>query len=131
MRRLERVLAVEEGHYEEVAHRFDRGFGPGRGSALRRAPDARQLSGQIPHLSKEIEKGFTGLKNLYKRFLEEGKQSGELDGSVSTDAITEIIFNSMLGAAVVFSANTSSAGLDKSVNSLIDYLECLKQTPQL
>ncbi len=86
-----------------------------------------ELSDQIPHLSKEIEKGFIGLKNLYKRFLDEGKHSGELDKNVDTDAITEMIFNSMLGASVIYNANKSTAGLDKSVNSLIEYLEQLKQ----
>ena len=86
-----------------------------------------ELSDQIPHLSKEIEKGFIGLKNLYKRFLDEGKHSGELDKNVNTDAITEMIFNSMLGASVIYNANKSTAGLDKSLNSLIDYLEQLKQ----
>jgi AcrR family transcriptional regulator len=90
---------------------------------------AVELSDQIPHLSKEIEKGFVGLKNLYKRFLDEGKESGELNRNVNTDAITEMIFNSMLGASVVFNANKSQTGLDKAVNSLIDYLEQLKQVP--
>ena len=90
---------------------------------------AVELSDQIPHLSKEIEKGFIGLKNLYKRFLDEGKESGELNRNVNTDAITEMIFNSMLGASVVFNANKSQTGLDKAVNSLIDYLEQLKQAP--
>ena len=86
-----------------------------------------ELSDQIPHLSKEIEKGFIGLKNLYKRFLDEGKHSGELDKNVDTDAITEMIFNSMLGASVIYNANKSTAGLDKSVDSLVDFLEQLKQ----
>ncbi len=86
-----------------------------------------ELSDQIPHLSKEIEKGFIGLKNLYKRFLDEGKESGELNNNVDTDAVTEMIFNSMLGASVIYNANKSTAGLDKSVNSLIEYLNRLKQ----
>jgi TetR/AcrR family transcriptional repressor of nem operon len=86
-----------------------------------------ELSDQIPHLSKEIEKGFIGLKNLYKRFLDEGKHSGELGKNVNTDAITEMIFNSMLGASVIYNANKSTAGLDKSVDSLIEYLKQLKQ----
>ena len=88
-----------------------------------------ELSDQIPHLSKEIEKGFIGLKNLYKRFLDEGRESGELNQNVDTDAITEMIFNSMLGASVIYNANKSTAGLDKSVDSLIDFLEHLKQSP--
>ncbi len=88
---------------------------------------AVELSDQIPHLSKEIEKGFIGLKNLYKRFLDEGKQSGELNGTVNTDIITEMIFNSMLGASVIFNSNKSTSGLDKSVDSLIEYLNQLKR----
>ena len=90
---------------------------------------AVELSDPIPHLSKEIEKGFIGLKNLYKRFLDEGKQSGELNGNVNTDIITEMIFNSMLGASVIFNSNKSTSGLDKSVDSLIDYLGQLKKSP--
>lgn len=88
---------------------------------------AVELSDQRPHLSKEIEKGFTGLKNMIQRFLDQGKQSGEIGKEVNTEAITEMLFNSMLGASVTFSANKSTAGLDKSVNALIDYLEQLRQ----
>jgi AcrR family transcriptional regulator len=88
---------------------------------------AVELSDQRPHLSKEIEKGFTGLKNMIQRFLDQGKQSGEIGKEVDTEAITEMLFNSMLGASVTFSANKSTAGLNKSVNSLIDYLEQLRR----
>ena len=88
---------------------------------------AVELSDQRPHLSKEIEKGFVGLKGMYKRLLDEGKENGELGEHVNTDAITEIIFTSMLGASVIYNSNKSTKGLDKSVDSLIDYLEQLKQ----
>jgi AcrR family transcriptional regulator len=88
---------------------------------------AVELSDQRPHLSKEIEKGFVGLKNMFKRLLEQGKESGELGKDADTDAITEMIFSSMLGASVAYNANKSTSGLDKSVNSLIDYLEQLRQ----
>ncbi|MGD8523751.1 MAG: TetR/AcrR family transcriptional regulator [Desulfobacterales bacterium] len=90
---------------------------------------AVELSDQRPHLSKEIEKGFAGLKNMIKRLLDQGKQSGELGENVNTGVITEMIFNSILGASVSFSANKSTEGLDKSVNSLIDYIEQLRQAP--
>ena len=88
---------------------------------------AVELSNQRPHLSKEIEKGFTGLKNMIQRYLDQGKQSGELKKDVNTGVITEIIFNSILGASVSFSANKSTEALDKSVNSLIGYLEQLRR----
>jgi TetR/AcrR family transcriptional repressor of nem operon len=88
---------------------------------------AVELSDQRPHLSEEIEKGFRGLKNMIQRFLDQGKQWGEIAKEVNTEAITEMLFNSMLGASVTFRANKSTTALDKSVNSLIDYLEQLKQ----
>ena len=88
---------------------------------------AVELSDQRPHLSKEIEKGFTGLKNMIQRLLDQGKQSGEFKEDVNTGVITEIIFNSILGASVSFSANKSTESLDKSVNSLIDYIEQLRR----
>ena len=85
-----------------------------------------ELNNQRPHLSKELDKGFIGLKNMIKRFLDEGKESGKFVKDVSTDAVTEILFNSMLGASVVYGTNKSTDVLDQSINSLIDYLEKLQ-----
>jgi hypothetical protein len=86
-----------------------------------------ELNDQRPHLAKEIDKGFIGLKNMFKRFLDQAKASGQLIADVNTEIVTEIIFNSMLGASVSYGANKSKASLDKSVGSIIDYLEQLKR----
>jgi AcrR family transcriptional regulator len=86
-----------------------------------------ELNDQRPHLAKEIDKGFIGLKHMFKKLLDLGKASGELNRDVDTEVVTEMIFNGMLGASVSYSANKSSAGIDKSVNSIIDYLEQLKR----
>jgi AcrR family transcriptional regulator len=85
-----------------------------------------ELDDQRPHLAKEVNKGFAGLKAMLKRLLDEGKESGELSDSVSTNAITEMLFAGMLGASVIYGLDKSTAGLDKSINTLIDYLEELK-----
>ncbi len=82
-----------------------------------------ELNNQRPHLSKEIEKGFIGLKGLIKRLLEQGKESGELGKGVNTDAVTEILFNGMLGASLSYGVNKSKDSLDKSIESLIEYFE--------
>ena len=37
-----------------------------------------ELNDQRPHLSKEIEKGFIGLKRLIKRLIDQGKESGRI-----------------------------------------------------
>jgi hypothetical protein len=58
--------------------------------------------------------------------LDQGKESGELRPEVNTEAVTEMIFSGMLGASVIYGTAKSSAGLDRSISSLIDYLESLR-----
>jgi hypothetical protein len=63
---------------------------------------------------------------MIKRHLDQGKESGELRPEVDTKAVTEMIFSGMLGASVIYGTEKSSAGLDRCINALIDYLESLK-----
>jgi len=88
---------------------------------------AVELGDSRPHLSREVHKGFIGLKNMLKRWLDEGKKSGEYYNGVTTSTITEIVFNGMLGASVSYSADKSYKALDKSIKALIGYLETLKK----
>lgn len=85
-----------------------------------------ELDDQRPHLSKEINKGFIGLKAMLKRLLDEGKELGELNNDVNTGAITEMLFAGMLGASVIYGVDKSTKSVDRSINSLIDYLEKLR-----
>ncbi|MFC1828617.1 TetR/AcrR family transcriptional regulator [Thermodesulfobacteriota bacterium] len=87
---------------------------------------AVELNDQRPHLSREVNKGFTGLKRMIKRILDEGKAAGELNSAVSTDDITEMIFAGMLGATVMYGVDKSTDNLDRSIDALIDYLEKIK-----
>ncbi len=86
-----------------------------------------ELDGQRPQLSKELEKGFIGLKGLIKRILEQGRTSGEWHEAVKTDTVTEILFSGMIGASLLYGMNKSTTGLDKSINALIAYLEQLQK----
>ena len=88
---------------------------------------AVELGDSRPHLSREVQKGFIGLKAMLKRFLDEGKDSGEFYNGINTDTITEILFNGMLGASVNYSVDKSFDTLDHSINSLIDYIEKLRK----
>ena len=85
-----------------------------------------ELDDQRPHLSKEINKGFIGFKAMLKRLLDEGKELGELNNDVNTGAITEMLFAGMLGASVIYGVDKSTKSVDRSINSLIDYLEKLR-----
>jgi AcrR family transcriptional regulator len=88
---------------------------------------AVELGDSRPHLSREVQKGFTGLKAMLKRILENGQSSATEYNGLNTDTITEIIFNGMLGASVNYSLDKSYDALDESINSLIDYLAKLKK----
>lgn len=85
-----------------------------------------ELSDLRPHLSKEINKGFTGLKSMIKRLLEQGKNAGELRQDVDTNTVVEILFSGILGATVIFGLDKSTDALDRSINSLIAYLENIR-----
>ena len=87
---------------------------------------AVELGDSRPHLSKEVQKGFRGLKTMLKRLLDNGQPSAAVYNGINTDTITEIIFNGMLGASVNYSVDKSYDALDTSINSLIDYLDKLK-----
>ena len=83
---------------------------------------AVELGDSRPHLSREAQKGFTGLKAMLKRILDNGGSPAANNG-IDTGTITEIVFNGMLGASVNYSVDKSYKSLDHSIKSLIDYLE--------
>ena len=88
---------------------------------------AVELGDQRPHSSREVKKGFVGLKAMIKRMLDQANQAGELKEDVNTGTMSEIIFNSMLGASVGFSTDKSVEKLDASINALIELLETLRK----
>ena len=90
-----------------------------------------ELDDQRPDLMKEVSEGFMGLKRLLKNLLEEGKELGELRAEVNTDRATEMIFSGMIGSSVLFGVDKSSGSLDKSINSLILYLDGLAPVESL
>jgi TetR/AcrR family transcriptional repressor of nem operon len=85
-----------------------------------------ELCDQRPHLAHEINKGFLGVKRMLKQNLDQGKELGKLRKDANTEAIANILFNSMLGASVTYNAEKSATGLDASINPIIDYLEQLE-----
>jgi AcrR family transcriptional regulator len=87
---------------------------------------AVELGDSRPHLSREVQKGFTGLKAMLKRILENGQISNTGYGGLNANTIAEIIFNGMLGASVSYSLDKSYDALNESINSLIDYLAKLR-----
>jgi len=81
-----------------------------------------ELDDQYPQLMQEVNKGFVGLKNMIRGFLDEAKASGELKQTVDTQTATEMIFSGMIGSSVLFGVEKSTLTVDRSLNALIDYL---------
>jgi TetR/AcrR family transcriptional regulator, transcriptional repressor for nem operon len=76
-----------------------------------------------PHLAQEVNKGFIGFKAMLGRLLEAAKEKGELPVDVNSSDLAEMLFAGMLGASVIYGLDKSTATLDRSIDTLIDYLE--------
>jgi AcrR family transcriptional regulator len=87
---------------------------------------AVELGDIRPNLAKEVQKGFTGLKAMLKRILDNGRTLPSMYKGNSPAFITEIIFNGMLGASVSYSLEKSYSSVDRSICALIDYLNELR-----
>ena len=81
-----------------------------------------ELDDQQPHLMQEVNKGFVGLKNMIKNYLDEALEFGELKPGINVNRLTEMIFSGMIGSSVLFGVEKSTVTLDRSINALIDYL---------
>ena len=64
---------------------------------------------------------------MIKRYLDQAKEKGEIRSDVSTSSVSEIIFSGILGASVVYGMDKSNNQLDKTIKSLIGYLESIEQ----
>lgn len=84
-----------------------------------------ELDDQKPALAQEVNKGFEGLKALINKFLLQGKETGELREDTDVPAVTELIFAGILGATVIYGVDKSAAKLDRTVHSMLDYLDRL------
>jgi hypothetical protein len=82
-----------------------------------------ELDDQLPHLSAEVNKGFVGFKALLKRILDQSQEMGEISPTVNTETISGMLFSSMVGSSVLYGVDKSAERLDKSINSLIEYLK--------
>ena len=84
-----------------------------------------ELDDQRPHLSRQVNMGFSGFKDMIKKLLDEGKKLGEIKKEIDTEAATEMLFSGMLGASVQYGTEKSTACLDLSISALIQCLERL------
>lgn len=84
---------------------------------------AVDLSNQKPELARQLEGGFSGLKRLFLRLLEDGQRKGCLRPGANCHTESEIIFNGMLGASLMYGSTRSNEGLDHAIDALLGYLD--------
>jgi TetR/AcrR family transcriptional repressor of nem operon len=85
-----------------------------------------ELDDTLPHLMKEVNKGFKGFKGLLGRLVDEAKAANEMYIDTDSDAVAETLFAGMLGASVLYGVEKDNLTLDRSINSLIDYVSQLR-----
>ncbi len=83
---------------------------------------AVELADKYPHLADGLNQGFSGFKTMVNNLLNDAKKQGALRGDISTEAMTEMVFASMLGASVMYSVDKSAGNLHRTIGAIIRYL---------
>ena len=84
-----------------------------------------ELDDTRPQLMKEVIKGFEGFKTMLTRLVDDAIDQGELPRSLNSDTVAEMLFAGMLGASVLYGVDKDNLILDRSITSLIDYIDML------
>jgi TetR/AcrR family transcriptional regulator, transcriptional repressor for nem operon len=84
-----------------------------------------ELDDQRPDFAEEIGEGFTRTLRLLNKLLDQAKAAGELREDVNTEAVSQLLFTTMLGASVRYGMDKSPDTLEKSIGTLLGYLDTL------
>ena len=98
---------------------------PGGCIFVRVSVESAELGDQWPHIGREINEGFDGLKSMIKGFLDQAKDVSQLALGINTTDVADMIFSGMLGASVMYGMDRSIENLNQTINSLIEYVESL------
>jgi AcrR family transcriptional regulator len=124
---IEKPIEKTKRLLENYRDRYLRGSGnlPGGCIFVRVSVESAELGDQWPHLAAEINEGFDRLKSMIKRLLDQSKESGELRAGTNTEYAANMLFSGMLGASVLYGMDRSDQNLDRTMNSLIEYVDSL------
>ncbi len=120
---LERIQKLLENYKDRYL--IGSGNLPGGCIFVRVSVESAELGDQWPHLAEEINEGFDRLKSMIKGFLDQAKDAGQLRFETNTDDVADMIFSGMLGAAVRYGVDRSIGNLNRTINSLVEYVGSL------
>lgn len=104
---------------------IDSGNLPGGCIFVRVSVESAEIGDQWPHLAEEINEGFDRLKSMVKGFLDQAKNGGQLKNETNTEDVADMIFSGMLGASIRYGMDKSIVNLNRTINSLIEYIGSL------
>lgn len=84
-----------------------------------------ELSDQRPHLAEAVNEGFVRFKTMLKRLLQQERDAGTLKPEVDIERVVEMIFSGLLGACVMYTSDKSKQNLDRTIRTLIDYVDLI------
>jgi TetR/AcrR family transcriptional repressor of nem operon len=84
---------------------------------------AVELNDQAPALAADVNEGFTRLKGMLSRLLEQERQTGGLQPDVDVPQVTELLFSGLLGACVLYTSDKSQTHLNLTIGALLDHLD--------
>ena len=120
---LERIQKLLENYKDRYL--IGSGNLPGGCIFVRVSVESAELGDQWPHLAEEINEGFDRLKSMIKGFLDQAKDAGQLRFETNTDDVADMIFSGMLGASVRYGVDRSIGNLNRTINSLVEYVGSL------
>ena len=85
-----------------------------------------ELANQKPEHAEMINEGFTALKVMIQRFLDEARELKEIGREVDTQQASDVLFAGILGTSVIHALNKSEVFVDRSINAMVVYLKTLK-----
>lgn len=86
-----------------------------------------ELSDQRPQLARAVNEGFVRFKAMLGRLLDEERAAGTLKPEVDTGRVVEMIFSGLLGACVMYTSDKSVGNLNRTIDTLVGYLDGLKK----
>lgn len=96
---------------------------PGGCIFVRVSLESSELARHWPRLAKDLATGFSRFKAMLKGYLDQARATGELMPGTDTVDMTDMIFTGMMGASVIYSMDRSRRGMNRNINSLINYID--------
>jgi len=96
---------------------------PGGCIFVRVSLESSDLADQWPEIAREISEGFDRFKVMIRRYLDQAKNTGEIEAGVDTAEAADMVFSAMMGASVMYNMDKSGENLNGNITSIIRFVD--------